>query len=153
MRSFFRMGRGADPVLIQFPVKLVDQFGGESSAVAQVVSRTQSQAFWAGAKKSGKIVGIAGLAALPFAFLEPFLFLGWGTLFFLFLAVVLGPYLHMKFAAELQSVQHVSGECPHCHVEGRLSPFVSTRWSREFTVLCSGCGQTTRVQAPVDPIV
>jgi hypothetical protein len=106
---------------------------------------TPREAFLRGFRRSAKIVGVLFLVPLPFAFLDPFAFLVWGTLTLGVLVLVLGPYLHLKYWGETSSFFFVEAECPHCHMNGKLTPFMSTAFLEEFTVLCPLCGQSSSV--------
>lgn len=107
---------------------------------------TSKEAFWRGFRRSGKVVGILVLLPLPFAFLEPFAFMVWGSIAILAAFAVVGPYLHMKFWGESTSFFYVEGQCPYCQIEGRLKPYLSTHYQEKFTVLCKSCGQTSSVR-------
>ena len=120
--------------------------GNPIAGVAHVTELSRQQAFWKGAKRSARIVGIVMGVLLPFAFMEPFLFLIWGSITFLVLVFLVGPYLHLQFATETSSFSTIHAACPHCGTEGELTPYLSTRFEKEFTVLCPTCGQTARAQ-------
>jgi hypothetical protein len=128
-------------------VVLIDQSGIEAPGVATVLYLTPRQAFWNGAKRSAKYIGILFLCALPLGILEPFLFMAWGSGLLFILIVLVGPRLHMKFANETSSFTEVQAECSYCHSRAPLKPYLSTQFKSEFTVLCSACGQTIRVTA------
>jgi hypothetical protein len=133
--------------LNKVPVTILDRQGNEFSGIADITIWNTKQAFWVGAKKSLRIIVTIGAIALPFAFLEPFLFLVWGSVLVMFLVLFLGPFLHMYFASEKISFNEILGECPYCNYHGPLKPYLSTRLESEFTVLCSSCGETVRVQS------
>jgi hypothetical protein len=107
---------------------------------------TPREAFMRGFRRSAKIVGILFILPLPLAFMEPFAFMAWGTLTLGGLVLILGPYLHLKYWGETRSFFFVESECPHCHMNGKLNPYISTAFLEEFTVLCSSCGQSSSVQ-------
>ncbi len=107
---------------------------------------TPREAFLRGFRRSVKIIGVLFLVPLPFAFLEPFAFMVWGSLALGGLLLVLGPYLHLKYWGETCSFFFVEAECPHCHRNGELAPYLSTAFLEEFTVLCPSCGQSSSVQ-------
>lgn len=110
--------------------------------------RTRGAAFWHGGKRAAKIIGIVMLALLPFGFLEPFLFLVWGSVALVILIGFVGPYLHLTYASETRSFTGVRGECPSCRsTKEPLKPYLSTRFEAEFTVICPACGQTARVRS------
>jgi hypothetical protein len=134
----------------KIPVTILDRQGQAFSGLAEITILNAKQAFWAGAKKSLKVIGVIGGVALPFAFLEPFLFLVWGSALAMFLVLFLGPYLHMYFASEKISFKEVVGSCLYCHDKGPLKPYLSTRFQTEFTVLCSECGESVRVRSTSD---
>jgi len=130
---------------VNIPVEVSDQFGQRTTGLARVMTHTPRAAFWIGAKKSARLVGILFLAMLPFGFLEPFLFLIWGTIATLFLVLVAGPVLHMHYSNETSTFTRVDAQCltstPPCSGKS-LHPFLSKRFDREFKVLCPTCGQT-----------
>jgi hypothetical protein len=107
---------------------------------------TPREAFIRGFRRSAKIVGVLFLLPLPLAFLEPFAFMAWGSLTLGGLVLVLGPYLHLKYWGEARSFFFVQAECPQCHCNGELAPYLSTAFLEEFTVLCPSCGQSSSVQ-------
>jgi len=107
---------------------------------------TPREAFFRGFRRSARIVALLFIVPLPFAFLEPFAFMVWGSLALGGLLLVLGPYLHLKYWGETRSFFFVEAECPHCHASGKLKPYVSTSFLEEFTVLCPLCGQSSSVQ-------
>ena len=96
----------------KIPVTILDRQGCEYSGSVEITILNTRQAFWTGAKKSFRIIVILGIAALPFAFLEPFLFLIWGSALGMFLVLFLGPYLHLYFASEKISFKNILGELP-----------------------------------------
>jgi hypothetical protein len=123
-------------------VVLLDSSLREFKGIATVKRWTPRESFRRGFVLSARFIVCCILVALPFALLEPFAFLGWGSLLLLFLLLGLGPYLHLKYADESVSFFYVDGQCPVCHQFVRLTPFVSTQFSERFTVLCPACGQS-----------
>ena len=111
---------------------------------------TSAESFKRGFKRSLKIVSILFVLPLPFALLEPFAFIVWGSITLAFIVFVLGPYFHLKYWNEKQTFFYVQAECPSCHQTGQLMPYLSTALAQEFTVLCSGCGQTSSVEIPAE---
>ncbi len=126
-------------------VTVIDQYKKNTYGIAEILIRSSDQSFWTGGKRAAKWVGIAILAALPFGLLEPFLFMLWGSLLFFVLLFIVGPYLHVRFADERVSFISVRSHCPHCQSEKPLEPYISSKFGREFKVICPDCGQTTRV--------
>ena len=100
------------------------------------------EAFFRGAKKAFKIVFIIFLGSLPLGFIEPFLYLFWGSTLLGILVFVVGPLLHFKYANERISFQSATGKCPTCQKKTSLKPFMSTQLRDEITVLCPLCGDT-----------
>jgi Zn ribbon nucleic-acid-binding protein len=127
------------------PVTVLDQYGQHFPGSAEVVLLSQKSAFNKGAKRAAKLIGAGILGILPFGFLEPFLFMFWGTAVVLILVIGVGPYLHLKFASELRSFTSVHSKCPYCQSQEPLQPYLSTSFEQEFTVICPSCGQTARV--------
>jgi hypothetical protein len=127
-------------------VDVLDGSGEPYPAMAAIRRWTSRQAFWRGFRRALRIVGTVFLCILPLAVLEPFLFMLWGGGGTLILLGIVGPYFHMKYWDERESFFFVEGECPSCHVRGQLTPYVSTAYTEEFTVLCPGCGQTFRTR-------
>lgn len=105
---------------------------------------TSAESFWRGFRKSAKIVLISIGVMLPFGFLDPFAFLIWGSLGIGAALLILGPFLHLKYWGEAVSFFFVESECPYCHTQGRLEPYISTSFEKTFTVICKTCGQTAR---------
>ncbi len=134
-----------EPQPLPVAVKILASCGSAKAATAHVVTLSRQQAFWKGGKRSAKLVGIAMLVLFPFGFLEPFLFMVWGSAAFMVLIVIVGPLLHLSFSNETRSFKRVDATCPNCAVETALKPYLSTRFEEEFTVLCPACGQTARV--------
>jgi hypothetical protein len=128
------------------PVTLMNSDGSSKSGMARVIITPSKKAFWKGAVRAARLLGIVMLVALPFGFLEPFLFMIWGSGLFILLVFIIGPILHLHFASETHSFTCVEAECPYCQSGGGLKPYLSTRFEDEFTVICSSCGQTTRVK-------
>lgn len=131
--------------LTSVPVFILDSSLKKHKARAAVKKWTPREAFWRGFRQSAKIVGILVLLPLPFAFLEPFAFMVWGSLALLVSLIVIGPVLHLKFWSETESFFHVEGECPSCHVKTKLKPYLSKAFTPEFTAICPDCGQTCTV--------
>jgi len=127
------------------PVTVMNQYGESTPGTAQVTVLSTQQAFWKGAKRSAKLIGIVAMILLCFAFLEPFLFMVWGSVALVFLVLFLGPYLHLRFASETKSFEFVKAKCPHCASKEPLKPYLSTRFDSEFKVICPSCGQTSEV--------
>ncbi len=126
-------------------ISIRDQYGNVRFGTAEVTSLSGRDAFWNGGRRAAKWIGSILLVALPFGFLEPFLFMIWGSLLLLFLFVVVGPFLHLKFSDERQSFTFVSVPCPYCESNQPLTPYLSSRFDRQFTALCPSCGQTVQV--------
>src|SRR4051812_11922472 len=59
------------------------------------------------------LLPIMGLL-LPLGFLEPFLFLIWGSVVYAAILLIAGPLLFAKYSAEEVSFFHVEAACPHC---------------------------------------
>ena len=129
-------------------VEVQDQFGRSFPGTAETLRRTPREAFfWAG-RRSFKLVGFGLLAMLPFGFIEPFMFMVWGSLAIVLLFLVVGPFLHIHLAGETRSFTEIRAACPLCQSPGPLKPYLSTRFAEKFTVLCPACGQTSQVVAP-----
>lgn len=126
------------------PVEIRSASGEAFPATARVETRSGRQAFFRAGKRSLRWVGGVALLCLPFAFLEPFLFMIWGSVVFGVLFLLVGPFLHLMLSDEKASFTFVEGKCPHCAWSGKLKPYLSTRFEAEFTVLCPECGQTSR---------
>jgi hypothetical protein len=109
---------------------------------AAVKAWTHKERTLRGFRISAKMLSPIVLFMLPFAFLEPFLFMIWGSIAMAIVFLVAGPVLFGKYRAEEVSFFYVDGPCPHCHKGGRLSPFLHTEYREEFKVLCPDCGQT-----------
>lgn len=135
--------------MTEIRVKVYGPAGEDYPGVAIVERRSEMEAFRRGGRKSLKIIGIIFGASLPFAFLDPFFFLLWGSILASVLLVIVGPYLHYRFADEVESFREVKAECPSCHATKKLEPYVSSKFEREFTVICATCGQTARVHAEI----
>lgn len=113
---------------------------------AAVKRWTPFESFARGFRKAAKLAFILLVLPLPLAFVEPFLFMIWGSVLGLLLIAVVGPVLHFLYSAESESFFYVDGACAHCAKEGRLTPFVSTSYKSEgFVVLCAACGQNSEV--------
>lgn len=125
-------------------VALVDSAGVRTSGRAAIKKWTPKESFWRGFKRAARIVAILIGACLPFAFLEPFAFMVWGSVAIGTVVLIIGPILHLKYWQETESFFYVEAECPQCHQQGKLNPYVSTSFAQSFTVLCSACGQTSR---------
>lgn len=125
------------------PVWVLEPSGTRIPGVAQVRTRSSNQAFWWGGKKALKIIGSVFACFLPLAFLEPFLFMVWGSIVLSILVLIVGPILHYRYLNETTSFEFVQAECPHCRQSTQLKPYVSTRIMERFTVLCPECGQTS----------
>jgi hypothetical protein len=134
---------------MKVPVTVLAPSGEELPGWAEVSELSEKQAFWRGGRRSAKLIGVIMLAVLPFGVMEPFLFMIWGSIVFLALVLFVGPFMHLIFASETRSFAHVEAACPHCRAAGPLKPYVSTRFSEDFTALCPACGQTTRVLSSV----
>ena len=128
-------------------VMVISPSGAEIPGTAEVEIIAPQQAFWKGARRSGKLIALGALIVLPFGFLEPFLFMLWGSGVFLILLLIIGPYLHLRFASETASFAFVKAACPHCQSLEPLKPYLSTRFVSSFTVICSSCGQTSPVKS------
>lgn len=110
-------------------------------------SWTSGEAFWRGFKRSAKIVGVLVGIPLPFAFLEPFAFMVWGSVVIASAVLFVGPFLHMTYWEESVSFFFVESECPYCHKYDRMTPYVSTAFKEEFVILCPNCGQTATARS------
>jgi hypothetical protein len=128
--------------LVFISVLVVDSSGDQQAGRAAVKRWTPKESFLRGFRKAAKIVSVLIAGCLPFAFLEPFAFMVWGSLVIGGLVLVLGPFLHLKYGSEAESFFYVEAKCPHCQVEGKLNPYVSTAFASRFTLLCPACGQT-----------
>jgi hypothetical protein len=106
---------------------------------------TAREAFVRGFRRSARTIGVLLLIPLPFAFLEPFAFMVWGSLTIGALLLIVGPYLHLKYWGETSSFFFVEAECPHCHQSVKLTPYLSTAFVEDFSVLCPACGQSFSV--------
>jgi len=81
---------------------------------------------------------------LPFAVVEPFLFMIWGGVLGILLVLVVGPILHFKFAQETRVFSSIEGRCPCCDCEGQsLKPYLTSKLKARFSVICEKCGQTS----------
>lgn len=134
----------------QVPVQILNSAREPSPGTATIITRSSKEAFWAGGKRSAKLVAILVVAMLPFGFMEPFLFMIWGSIALVVLIFGLGPFLHLIFWGERTSFTEVQGSCPYCKDPGPLKPYLDTRFEKEVTVLCGQCGQTSRVQQSND---
>ncbi len=128
-------------------VLILGSSGEVYPGTARVQTWTAGKRFWRGLKRSARIVGACLLVILPFAVIEPFAFLLWGSVVLGFLFLFLGPFLHLKYWCETTSFEHVESHCPSCKTSQLLRPYVSTAFEPEFTVLCPACGQTAKAHA------
>jgi hypothetical protein len=125
-------------------VKLVD--GSKTRGhmgKALVKEWTSQERIRRGFRNSFKLLSPILVVILPFAFLEPFLFMFWGSGVLFIVVAIAGPLLFAKYWGEQTSFFHVDGTCPHCKHEGRLRPYVHAVFADEFKVLCPECGETS----------
>lgn len=116
---------------------------GEVGMGQALITRWSSrEAFWRGFIRALKIVAILIGITLPLLFLEPFLFLIWGTVVIGMNLMFVGPYLHLKYWNERISFSLVEATCPHCQNSKTLKPYLSTEFKPNFVGLCPSCGQT-----------
>ncbi len=131
----------------QLRCKLWSQYGDETHGLVDVIYATSNQAFLNGAKKSLKIIAAILAVILPFAVLEPFLFMIWGGIFLLVLFLIVGPALHYKFSQETRTFSKIEAPCPYCKQSSfPLVPYLSPKLKEQFSALCSQCGQNPAVQ-------
>lgn len=123
-------------------VQILSSSGDKYEGTAAVHIWTPTEAFWRGLRKSGRIVGIILLCILPFALMEPFAFMLWGSVSIGILVLIVGPVLHLKYWNESTSFEYVTGTCPGCRQSGKLYPYIHAAFEAQFTVLCKECGQT-----------
>lgn len=134
-------------------VRVLDSSAIEYPGKAAIREWTLKEAFWRGFRKAAKIASILIGITLPFAFLEPFAFMVWGSVTVVSVLLFVGPFLHMKFWAESVTFFYVESECPYCHKFEKLKPYVSTAYQETFAVLCPSCGVTSRVRPANDTVV
>ena len=126
-------------------VFVLDSSGKKHPGLAAIKKWTSKEAFNRGFKKSAKIVGTLIAITLPFAFMEPFAFMVWGSIALGITLLFVGPFLHMTYWNEPVSFFYVETSCPYCKQKVKLTSYVSTAFADEFTALCPNCGQTSRV--------
>lgn len=135
------------PQLLQFNNVIVkDSSNCTYPGRAAIKEWTSKEAFLRGFQISAKVTGTLLAITLPFAFLEPFAFMVFGSVAIGSILLILGPFLHMKYWAEPVSFFYVESECPYCHAQCKLTPYVNTAFTSTFTVLCPKCGQTAQAQ-------
>ena len=133
MESEFRTGTLSGNSLESFPARIAIQ------------RWTGKERLKRGFKRSFKILFPILIGLFPFGFLEPFLFMIWGSIAVGLILFLAGPLLFSKYFSEKSSFEYVEGECPYCHAQEKLQPYLETALEEQFTVICSKCGQTAQV--------
>jgi len=111
---------------------------------------SKKERFFRGFKLSSKISLLLILVVLPFAIMEPFLFMIWGSIVFFVIIGLLGPLMHLLFFSEEVTFFSVKAKCPYCNNPSELGPYLNRKFLKEFTVLCSSCGEVVRATQKTD---
>ncbi|MCC7440523.1 MAG: hypothetical protein IT285_02755 [Bdellovibrionales bacterium] len=135
------------PVETRVPARFRGDSGRVREGEAIVRNWTAAEAFWRGGKKGLSLIGVVALIALPFAMVEPFLFMIWGSLLFGALFLLVGPLIHATYFGERRSLVGILGNCPECGRRDTLQPFLKTAWAHSMNVICASCGCTITLES------